>query len=145
VVSTNPIFNPYPSIVSIYISVYDSTVLLLNLGHFYSFLILYTVGPSQGRYLHTEQHNQNKRTQIFMARVGFEPTVQALEREKTVHLRGYWRRCRCRCQCCAPRLLFVPVLRGDSLAEAALRRSTVPRPGSSGCDLVCFIDRAETV
>jgi hypothetical protein len=44
---------------------------LLGLGRFFSFLILYTVGrtpwmgdhPSQDRYLHTEQHKQNKRTQ----------------------------------------------------------------------------------
>jgi hypothetical protein len=46
------------------LSVYSSTVLLLDLGRVFSFVILYTVGllgrqisPSQGRYLHTEQHN----------------------------------------------------------------------------------------
>jgi hypothetical protein len=44
---------------------------LLGLGRFFSFLILYTVGrtpwtgisPSEGLYLHTEQHKHNKRTQ----------------------------------------------------------------------------------
>jgi hypothetical protein len=46
---------------------------LLGLGRFISFLIIYTLGllgrgisPSQGRYLHTGQHKQNKCTQAFM-------------------------------------------------------------------------------
>jgi FAD synthase len=43
------------------------------------------ISPSQGRYLHTEQHKQNKHTQTSMLRVGFEPTIQAFERAKTVH------------------------------------------------------------
>jgi hypothetical protein len=45
-------------------AIYGSTVLLLGLGRFFSFLILYTVGrtpwrgisPSQIRYLYTQQH-----------------------------------------------------------------------------------------
>jgi hypothetical protein len=42
------------------------------------------IGTSQGRYLHTEQHKQNKRTQAYMTRVGFEPTIPVFERAKTV-------------------------------------------------------------
>jgi hypothetical protein len=42
------------------------------------------ISPSQGRYLHTGQH-KHKRTQILMPRVGFEPTIPAFERAKTVH------------------------------------------------------------
>jgi hypothetical protein len=53
----------------------------------FEFLNLYTVGrtpwtggsPSQGRYLHTEQHKQNKRTQTSMPRVGFELTIPVLK------------------------------------------------------------------
>jgi hypothetical protein len=75
------------------LSIYGSTVLLLNLGQYLSSLILYKVGrtpwteisPSQGRYLHIEQHKQNKHTQTFMPRVGFEPTIPAFKRAKTVH------------------------------------------------------------
>jgi hypothetical protein len=44
---------------------------LLDLGRFFSFIILYTVvgllglgiSPSQDLYLHTEQHKQNERTE----------------------------------------------------------------------------------
>jgi hypothetical protein len=42
------------------------------------------VSPSQGRFLHTGQHKQNKRTETSMPRVGFEPTISVFEREKTV-------------------------------------------------------------
>jgi hypothetical protein len=72
---------------------YGSTALLLGLGGFFSFLI-YTqlvglfgrgIGPSQGHYLHTEQHKQNKRTQTSMPGVGFEPMTPLFERAKTVH------------------------------------------------------------
>jgi hypothetical protein len=63
---------------------------VLELGRFFSFLILYTVGrtprtgdqPVQGRYLHTGQHKHNKRTQTYMR---FEPTIPVFERAKTVH------------------------------------------------------------
>jgi hypothetical protein len=41
--------------------------------------------PSQGRYLHTGQHKENKRTQTSMLWVGFKPTIPALERAKTGH------------------------------------------------------------
>jgi hypothetical protein len=65
----------------------------LDLGRFFSFLILYTVGstpwtginPSQGRYLHMTTQTQNKRTQTTRPRVGFEPMIPVLERAKTVH------------------------------------------------------------
>jgi hypothetical protein len=60
---------------------------LLNLDRFSSFLI-YTqsvgllgrgTSPSQGHYLHTEQHSQKKCTQTSMSLVGFEPTMPAFE------------------------------------------------------------------
>jgi hypothetical protein len=34
---------------------------------------------------HTEQHKQNKRTQTYMSRVRFKPTIPAFGRAKTVH------------------------------------------------------------
>jgi hypothetical protein len=36
------------------------------------------ISPSQGRYLHTGQHKQNKHTQTSMPPVGFEPTISVL-------------------------------------------------------------------
>jgi hypothetical protein len=76
----------------IYISIYRSTA-LVNLCTLLQFLNLYTVhrilergiSPSQGRYLHTEQHKQNKRTQTSMTRVRFEPKIPVFECPKTVH------------------------------------------------------------
>jgi hypothetical protein len=73
------------------LSLYDSTALLTLAG--FQFLNPYTVGgllgrgisPSQGRYLHTEQHKQNKRTQTSMPRVGFVHTTPMFERAKMVH------------------------------------------------------------
>jgi hypothetical protein len=66
---------------------------LLSPGLFFSFVIdTQTAGllgrgisSLQGRYLHTEQHKQNKRTQTFMPRVGSESTTPVFERSKTVH------------------------------------------------------------
>jgi hypothetical protein len=67
----------------------------LDLGYFFSFLILYTVGrtPWTGgdwpvaRPLptHRTTQTQNKRTQTSMAPVGSEPMTTASERAKTVH------------------------------------------------------------
>jgi hypothetical protein len=42
------------------------------------------IGPTQGLYLHTGQHNTEKRGHTSMPRVGFEPTIPVLERPKTV-------------------------------------------------------------
>jgi hypothetical protein len=76
-----------------YLSLYVFTGLLLELGRF-SISQSYTqlvgllgrgISPSQGRYLHTEQHKQNKRTQIPMPWVRFEPTIPEFERGKTVY------------------------------------------------------------
>jgi hypothetical protein len=78
------------SIMIIYLSLYSP---LLDLGRFFRFLILYTVGrtPWTGdqtvarpRPTHRTR-TQNKRTQTPMSRVGFEPTISAFERAKTVH------------------------------------------------------------
>jgi hypothetical protein len=60
---------------------------LWALPFFFQFLNPYTVGrtpwtgisPSQGRYLHTEQHKQSKRT-----RLGFESTIPVFKRAKKV-------------------------------------------------------------
>jgi hypothetical protein len=60
---------------SIYLSIYDSTVFLLELGRFLSFLILYTVGKTfwtgdqpvaRPLPIHRTAQTQNKRTQTFM-------------------------------------------------------------------------------
>jgi hypothetical protein len=41
---------------------------------------------SQGRYLNTGRHKQNKRTQTSMPLVGFEPITSVSEWAKTVHV-----------------------------------------------------------
>jgi hypothetical protein len=61
----------------------------VDLGRFFSLFLIYTllgrgISPSQGRYLHTEKHKHNKRTQISMSLVGFEPTIPLFERAKIV-------------------------------------------------------------
>jgi hypothetical protein len=55
--------------------IYTQSVVLLGRG----------ISQPHGRYLHTEQHKQNKRTQASMPRVGFEPMIPVFERAKTVH------------------------------------------------------------
>jgi hypothetical protein len=79
---------------SIYLSIYGSAVILLDLGRCFSFLILYTVDrtPWAGDQpverplpTHRTTQAQNKSTQTFMPRVGFDPTIPAFERAKTVH------------------------------------------------------------
>jgi hypothetical protein len=63
----------------IIIIIIGSTVLVLDLGLFSNFLILYTFGRIlgvQSLYLHIGQHKQNKHTHICMVRTGFEPTAQ---------------------------------------------------------------------
>jgi hypothetical protein len=88
---------------SICISVYLPTFLpmalqpLFDLGGFFSFLILYTVrrtlwtGRSARRkaatYTQNKTQTQNKRThtQTSVPSVGFEPTIPAFERVKTIH------------------------------------------------------------
>jgi hypothetical protein len=66
----------------------------LDLGGFFSFLILYTVGrtPWTGDQLvarplptYRITQTQNKRTETSGALVGFEPTIPVFERAKTVH------------------------------------------------------------
>jgi hypothetical protein len=42
------------------------------------------IRPSQGRYLHTGQHKHNKRTQISMPGMGFEPTTPMFERANAI-------------------------------------------------------------
>jgi hypothetical protein len=46
------------------------------------------ISPSQSLYLFTEQNEQNKRTEISMPRVEFEPTTSGFERAKRVHALG---------------------------------------------------------
>jgi hypothetical protein len=73
---------------------YASTALLLGLGHFFSFLILHTIGRTlwtgdqpvaMPLPTHRTTQTQNKRTQTSMPWVGFEPTIPAFERAKTFH------------------------------------------------------------
>jgi hypothetical protein len=75
------------------LSLYGSTA-LLNLCRFFSFLIVYTVdratvrgiSPSQSRYLHTEQHKQNKHTQYRHSWLEWDSNPDLSVREaKTVH------------------------------------------------------------
>jgi hypothetical protein len=79
---------------SVCLSVYGCTVVFFNLGRFFSFLILYTVGRTPwtavqpiARPLRTRRttQTQNNSTQISMPQVGFEPTIPVFERAKTVH------------------------------------------------------------
>jgi hypothetical protein len=76
---------------SIYLSTYSP---LFYLGRVFSFLILCTVGrtPRTGDQLvartlptHRTTQTQNKRTQTYMPRVGFETMIPAFERAKTVN------------------------------------------------------------
>jgi hypothetical protein len=48
----------------------------------------WAISPLQGRYLHTGQCKQNKRTQTSMPQVGFEPTIPVFEQVKTAHALG---------------------------------------------------------
>jgi hypothetical protein len=68
---------------------------LVDLGRFFSFLILYTAGRTPwvgdqpvARPLPTcrTTQTQNKRTQTSMPRVGFEPTTPVFDRAKMVHV-----------------------------------------------------------
>jgi hypothetical protein len=79
-----------------YLSIYLSMALhpLLDLGRFFSFLILYTVGrtPWTGDQpiarplpTHTTTQTRNKRRQTSSPWVRFEPTIPAFQRAKTVH------------------------------------------------------------
>jgi hypothetical protein len=43
------------------------------------------ISPSQGRYLHIEQHKHRINKQTFMPWVGFETTIPTFEQAKTVH------------------------------------------------------------
>jgi hypothetical protein len=81
-----PLSNPFSNF-------FCSSTALVGLGRSFSYLI-YTqsvgllgrvISPSQGRYLHTGRHKQKKRTQTSMPWVGFESTIPAFERAKTVH------------------------------------------------------------
>jgi hypothetical protein len=74
--------------------IYGSTVLLLDFGCLFSFLILYKVGMTlwtgdqpAARPLPTQRttQTQNKRTKTSMPGVGFEPMIPAFKRAKTVH------------------------------------------------------------
>jgi hypothetical protein len=66
----------------------------VDLGRFFSFFNLYTVGrtPWTGDHpvarplpTHNTTRTHNKRTQISMPRVGFKPMIPVLERAKTVY------------------------------------------------------------
>jgi hypothetical protein len=83
IISIHPSFLPSTHS-SIHPSIYGSTVPLLDLGRFFSFLILgRRISPSQGRY--TQNNTQNKLTETSMPWVGFDPIIPVFERAKTVH------------------------------------------------------------
>jgi hypothetical protein len=73
------------------LSMYGSTVLLLDLGRFFNSLMLHTVdrsaldGKSACHKVVTYPQTQTKWTQTSMPWVGLEPTIPASERAKTVH------------------------------------------------------------
>jgi hypothetical protein len=48
-------------------------------------LLGWGISSSQGLYLHTGQHKQNKHTETFMPRLGFKPITIAFELAKRVH------------------------------------------------------------
>jgi hypothetical protein len=68
----------------------DSTALCLALDASYTQsvgLVGCGTGPSQGPYVHTGQHKENKRTLASsMPREGLEPTISVFQRAKTVHI-----------------------------------------------------------
>jgi hypothetical protein len=84
---------------SVSLSIYGSTALLLYLGRTFRFLIIYAVGrtPWTGdeplaRPLptHGTTQTQNKRTQTSTFWVGFESTIPTFEQAKTVSARPPW-------------------------------------------------------
>jgi hypothetical protein len=48
------------------------------------------IGQMQGLYLHTGQHNKEKRGHTSMPRMGFEPTIPVFERPKAVRASDRW-------------------------------------------------------
>jgi hypothetical protein len=46
------------------------------------------IGPTQGLYLHTEQHNTEKRRHTSIPRAEYEPAISTFERPKTVLASG---------------------------------------------------------
>jgi hypothetical protein len=68
------------------LSIYGSTA-LPDLGRFFSSVILYTGDQTVPMPLRTSRtrQTQNKLTQTFTLRVGFEPTIPVFERAKMVH------------------------------------------------------------
>jgi hypothetical protein len=89
----SPASSYFPLYLSIYLSIYGSTA-LVDLGRFFSFVIhTQSVGllgrwisPSQGRYLHREQHKHRINAHRHPCHpVGFELTIPAFERAKTFH------------------------------------------------------------
>jgi len=56
---------------------------IMNLfGHLVG-LLGWGISPTQGLYLHTAQHNTEKRGHTSMPRAGFEPAIPVFERSKT--------------------------------------------------------------
>jgi hypothetical protein len=90
---TNSIYIYISIYLPIYLSIYSSTA-LVDLGHFFSFLILHTVGRTPWTVdqavarplpIHRTTQTQNKCTQTSIPRVEIEPTIPVCERAKTVH------------------------------------------------------------
>jgi hypothetical protein len=86
-------FHVLVNVSSTILSIYGS-ISLVDLGSFFQFLNLHTVGrtPRTGDQpvarplpTHRTAETQNERTQTSMPRVGFESTIPVLERAKMVH------------------------------------------------------------
>jgi hypothetical protein len=87
-----PVFQT-TAIISFISFINGSTALFWAPGLLFIFIIYFTksvgllgrvISPSQGRYLNTWQHGHRTQAQTFMHWVGFEPTIPAFERVKTV-------------------------------------------------------------
>jgi hypothetical protein len=68
-------------LISIYLWLYSP----LNIGRFFSFLILYRVCRTPWTVNQSVAQTQNKRTQTSSLLVGIEPTIPEFELTKTVH------------------------------------------------------------
>jgi hypothetical protein len=85
----------YPLIILLSLSIYIyGFTTFVDLGLFFTFLILYTVGRvpwtrdqpvARPLSTHRTAQTQNKRTQTSKPEVGFEPTIPVFERMTTVH------------------------------------------------------------
>jgi hypothetical protein len=89
----------YSELMHMFLSLFSPLLPLWSMGHpwnalfHFSFFILRQsagllrrgISPSQGRYVHTEQHKHRINAQSSIRCVGFEPTIPIFVRAKTVN------------------------------------------------------------